>query len=61
LEGSSQKKGCAGTRASGTPLSGAPTDPGTYKVVASFPGSTDYSAALATITFTIFDGGKGAG
>ena len=32
----------AGSTASGTPLAGAPTNAGTYTVVASFAGSTDY-------------------
>jgi hypothetical protein len=44
----------AGGAAAGTPLGGAPTDPGTYTVVASFPGSTDYApVASAPVTFTI--------
>ncbi len=44
----------AGTTASGTPLSGAPIDAGTYTVVARFAGSADYSAAQsAPVTFTI--------
>jgi hypothetical protein len=43
----------SGTTASGTPLSGAPTNAGTYTVVASFAGSTDYSAGSAQTTFTI--------
>jgi hypothetical protein len=43
----------AGSTASGTPLSGAPTQAGTYTVVASFPGSADYSSANASTTFTI--------
>jgi Ca2+-binding RTX toxin-like protein len=43
----------AGTTAAGTPLSGAPTNTGTYTVVATFPGSADYNAASAQTTFTI--------
>jgi hypothetical protein len=43
----------AGTTATGTPLPGAPTSVGTYTVVASFPGSADYLAATAQVTFTI--------
>ena len=44
----------AGTTAAGTPLSGAPTDAGTYTVVARFGGSADYSAAQsAPAMFTI--------
>jgi sugar lactone lactonase YvrE len=43
----------AGTTATGTPLSGAPSAAGTYTVVASFPGSTDYSAASESTTFSI--------
>jgi hypothetical protein len=39
--------------AGGTALGGAPTDVGTYTVVASFAGSTDYAAASAQTTFTI--------
>jgi hypothetical protein len=42
-----------GTKTSGTPLSGAPLLPGTYTVKASFAGSTDYTSASATTTFTI--------
>jgi hypothetical protein len=42
-----------GSTASGTPLAGAPTLPGTYTVKASFAGSADYTAASATTTFTI--------
>jgi hypothetical protein len=34
-----------GTNTSGSPLAGAPTAVGTYTVVASFAGSTDYAAA----------------
>ncbi len=44
----------AGSSASGTPLSGAPVDAGTYTVVASFAGSADYVSANSTpVTFTI--------
>src|SRR5262249_12678511 len=39
--------------ASGTPLAGAPSAAGTYTVVASFPGSADYAATSAPLTFTI--------
>ncbi len=40
--------------AAGTPMAGAPTDAGTYIVVASFAGSTDYAPnASAPDTFTI--------
>ncbi len=49
----------AGTSASGNPLSGAPSLAGTWTVVASFAGSTDYAAASASTTFTISSpGGK---
>jgi CSLREA domain-containing protein len=44
----------AGSTATGTPLSGAPSDAGMYTVVASFPGSTDYgSDSSLPLTFTI--------
>ncbi len=43
----------AGSSANGTALAGAPTQAGTYTVVASFAGSTDYTAASASATFTI--------
>ncbi|HYT91022.1 MAG TPA: Ig-like domain repeat protein [Gemmataceae bacterium] len=43
----------AGSSASGTPLAGAPTQAGTYTVVAAFAGSADYTAASASTTFTI--------
>jgi hypothetical protein len=43
----------AGTATSGTPLPGAPTQVGTYTVVATFTGSTDYTAASASTTFVI--------
>jgi Bacterial Ig-like domain (group 3) len=44
----------AGSTATGTPLTGAPTDAGTYTVVATFAGSADYAAhTSAAVTFTI--------
>jgi hypothetical protein len=43
----------AGSSGSGEPLSGVPTEPGTYSVVIIFAGSEDYLAADTTITFTI--------
>jgi hypothetical protein len=43
----------AGTHGWGTPLDGAPTQAGTYTVVAYFAGSTDYTSAWAKETFTI--------
>ena len=44
----------SGSTASGTPLAGVPTAAGTYTVVASFAGSTDYAAATSQpVTFTI--------
>ncbi len=44
----------SGTDASGTPLAGAPTATGVYTVVASFPGSADYTSAQSYAeTFTI--------
>ena len=43
----------AGTAASGTPLAAAPSVAGTYTVLASFGGSSDYKAAGATATFAI--------
>lgn len=43
----------AGSSASGTALAGAPTTAGIYTVVASFAGSTDYTAASNSVTFTI--------
>jgi hypothetical protein len=43
----------AGTGATGTALSGAPTSAGTYSVEASFAGSIDYTTAAASITFTV--------
>jgi hypothetical protein len=42
-----------GSTASGTPLAGAPTTPGTYTVKASFAGSADYTSASATTNLTI--------
>jgi hypothetical protein len=42
-----------GTSASGTALPGAPKTAGTYTVVATFAGSTDYARASASTTFTI--------
>jgi hypothetical protein len=46
----------SGTSASGTALSGAPTTAGTYAVLASFAGSTDYTSASASTSFTINPG-----
>src|SRR5262249_14808809 len=43
----------AGSTASGTALSGAPSAAGTYTVLASFAGSADYAGASKTVTFTI--------
>ncbi len=43
----------AGLTATGTPLSGAPSDAGTYTAVASFPGSNDYATATDSTTFVI--------
>jgi hypothetical protein len=43
----------AGAAATGSPLDGPPTTVGTYTVVASFPGSTDYVAATAQAIFVI--------
>ncbi len=43
----------SGTSATGTALSGAPTTVGTYSVLASFIGSTDYTSGSASVTFTI--------
>ena len=42
-----------GSSASGMALSGAPSNPGTYTVVATFPGSSDYLIASDSATFTI--------
>jgi len=46
-----------GATASGNGASTAPSLPGTYTVVASFTGSTDYSLASASKTFTIIPSG----
>ncbi len=46
----------AGTSASGTALTGAPSTAGTYTVVASFAGSTDYTSGTASTTFSITPG-----
>ncbi|MHB1836242.1 MAG: beta strand repeat-containing protein, partial [Solirubrobacteraceae bacterium] len=43
----------AGSTASGSPLSAAPSTAGTYTVTAAFPGSTDYTSSSAQTTFTI--------
>ncbi len=43
----------AGSSATGTAFAAAPAQAGTYTVVASFAGSTDYTAASASTTFTI--------
>ncbi|HEV8062133.1 MAG TPA: Ig-like domain repeat protein, partial [Gemmataceae bacterium] len=43
----------AGNSATGTPLAGPPTTPGAYTVVASFPGSQDYTSASAQAAFII--------
>ncbi len=43
----------AGTAASGTPLSGAPSAAGTYIVVANFAGSADYTSASNMTMFVI--------
>ncbi len=43
----------AGSTATGTPLSGAPTTVGTYTVVESFAGSQDYISVNNSTTFTI--------
>jgi hypothetical protein len=42
-----------GTNTSGNGSSTAPSDVGTYTVVASYAGSTDYTSASASATFTI--------
>jgi hypothetical protein len=42
-----------GTSATGTPLNGAPTDPGTYTLLASYAGNAEYPAASAQTMFTI--------
>ncbi len=46
----------SGTTASGSALSGAPSALGTYTVLASFAGSTDYTSGSATTTFVIGNG-----
>jgi hypothetical protein len=43
----------AGSSATGTPLPGAPSSPGTYTALAVFPGSADYTGASAQTTFVI--------
>jgi uncharacterized repeat protein (TIGR03803 family) len=43
----------SGSASGGTALGAAPTSAGTYTVVASFPGSTDYVSGTAQATFTI--------
>lgn len=43
----------SGSTASGAPLSGAPTNAGTYTVVVSFPGSQHYDTNSETATFII--------
>src|SRR5262249_11911472 len=43
----------AGDSATGTALGGTPSTAGTYTVLASFAGSTDYAAQSAQATFTI--------
>lgn len=43
----------AGSTASGTPLSGAPSAAGTYTVMANFAGSADYTSASDMTTFVI--------
>jgi uncharacterized delta-60 repeat protein len=43
----------AGSSASGTPLASVPVDAGTYSVVASYAGNTDYTSASATATYTV--------
>ena len=43
----------SGTSATGTALSGAPTTVGTYTVLASFAGSTDYTTGSTSTSFTI--------
>jgi len=43
----------AGTSATGTGSATAPTTVGTYTVLASFAGSTDYNSGVASTTFTI--------
>ena len=48
-----------GTSATGTPLSGAPSAAGTYTVLANFAGSSDYTSANASTTFTIGQSNSG--
>jgi Ca2+-binding RTX toxin-like protein len=43
-----------------TKLAGAPSAPGTYTAVASFPGSTDYKPASASVIFTLNPSTQGA-
>ena len=43
-----------GSNAGGTGSATAPTTAGTYTVVATFPGSTDYTTASSSATFSIF-------
>ena len=43
----------AGPDTTGTQLPSAPTDAGTYTVLASYTGSLDYTAASGTATYTI--------
>ncbi len=43
----------SGTAATGKPLAASPTNAGTYTVVATFPGSANYSASSGNSTFTI--------
>src|SRR4029079_7154786 len=43
----------SGSDTTGTPLSGAPTDAGTYTVRADFSGNGNYKPASATKTITI--------
>ena len=43
----------AGTDTSGTPLAGAPSQVGTYTVVAAFAGSTDYVSATKQVTLAL--------
>jgi hypothetical protein len=50
----------SGATAGGTALAGAPSAPGTYTVVASFAGSTDYKPGLASVVFTINQSNQGA-
>lgn len=43
----------AGSTPTGTPLAGPPSAAGTYTVVATFPGSTNYTNATASRSYTI--------